>query len=406
MITIDEAVQTILRHTARLAPVQLPVHQAVGHVLAEPVVSDVDSPPHDKSLVDGYALRAVDVTGAETTLEVLEEITAGADPVHAVRAGTASRIMTGAPLPDGADAVVMIEQTTFDQGNSRVCIQADPISPEQNIMRRAASIRRGTDVLDSGHSLRAVDVGLMCEVGCTNVAVYRSPRVAVLATGDELVAAAARPGSAQIRNSNGPMLLAMARALGCEAVDLGICRDEVEPLLESVQQGLRSDVLILSGGVSAGVLDLVPTVFAKAGIQQVFHKVHLKPGKPMWFGVRETDGRSTLVFGLPGNPVGSLVCFELFVRAAVRKMRGVEPPNEPLRAARLACEHRQTGDRPTYFPAVAEIQQDGQLLVTPVAWRGSADQSSVAAANCLAFFPPGDHTYRVGDPLVIRWLET
>jgi molybdopterin molybdotransferase len=200
------------------------------------------------------------------------------------------------------------------------------------------------------------------------------------------------------------MLLAMARGLGCPAVDLGICRDEVEPLFAAVQSGLRSDVLILSGGVSAGVLDLVPVVFQKAGIQQVFHKVHLKPGKPMWFGIVEADRRRTLVFGLPGNPVGSLVCFELFVRAAVRKMQGIEPPKVPLGNAELAVEHRQLGDRPTFFPAVAESPLEGPPPVTPVAWQGSADQTAVAAANCLAFFPPGDRTYQAGERLLIHWL--
>jgi molybdopterin molybdotransferase len=340
----------------------------------------------------------------DTTFEILEEITAGSAPLHAVRSGTASRIMTGAPLPDGADAVVMIEKSTLDGANLRVCLHVEHVAPEQNVMRRAASIRKGMSVLDAGHLLRSVDIGLACEVGCTHAAVYRSPSVAVLATGDELVDAATKPGHAQIRNSNGPMLLSMARTLGCEAVDLGICRDEVAPLLESVQQGLNSDVLILSGGVSAGVLDLVPAVFQKVGIRQVFHKVRLKPGKPLWFGVGEVNGRKTLVFGLPGNPVGSLVCFELFVRAAVRKMRGIEPATEPLHAARLTREHRQLGDRPTFFPANAKSSEDGHLQVTPVAWQGSADQSAVAAANCLAFFPPGDHTYLSGDQLMIRWL--
>jgi molybdopterin molybdotransferase len=151
-------------------------------------------------------------------------------------------------------------------------------------------------------------------------------------------------------------------------------------------------------------LDLVPAVFEKAGIQQVFHKVHLKPGKPMWFGKAEAEGRQTLVFGLPGNPVGSLVCFELFVRAAVRKMRGVQPANVPLCPAQLSRAHRQSGDRPTYFPAVATTPAEDSLQVSPVAWQGSADQTAVAAANCLAFFPPGNREYQAGERLLIRWL--
>ncbi len=405
MITIDEAIESILERTGRLGSVPRPVEQAVGHVLARSVVSDVDSPPHDKSLVDGYALRAADVTRPNTTLQVLEEITAGSDPVHAVRAGTASRIMTGSPVPRGADAVVMIEETSLSDDGAQVCILADRVNPDQHTMLRGASIRRGATVLQAERLLRPIDVGLLCEVGCTEVSVYRSPRVAVLATGNELVPAGTRPGSAQIRNSNGPMLLAMARSLGGDALDLGICRDEVGPLHACVERGLDSDVLILSGGVSAGVLDLVPAVFQKAGIQSVFHKVRLKPGKPMWFGVREAGPHRNLVFGLPGNPVGSLVCFELFVRAALRKMRGIEPPTEPLLAAQLTCDHRQSGDRPTYFPAVAHPQSHGPMRVTPVPWQGSADQSAVSAANCLAFFPPGNRNYRAGESVDIRWLD-
>jgi molybdenum cofactor synthesis domain-containing protein len=208
-------------------------------------------------------------------------------------------------------------------------------------------------VLQSGKVLRAIEIGLLAEVGHETVHIIPTPRVAVLATGNELVPAGSVPGPGQIRNSNGPLLEGLVSQAGGMSIPLGIARDEPADLQGHIELGLERDILLLSGGVSAGVLDLVPQVLAELGVEQIFHKVNLKPGKPLWFGVKRhpEQGRQTLVFGLPGNPVSGLVCFELFVRPAIEKLSGREPRGLPRVTAILTQEHKQRGDRPTYWPA-------------------------------------------------------
>jgi len=241
---------------------------------------------------------------------------------------------------------------------------------------------------------------VLAEIGRTAVEVYAQPPAAVMTSGNELVAPDQKPGPGQIRNSNNPMLVALARRAGAAAVDLGIARDEEADIRRLVDQGLRRDLLILSGGVSAGVLDLVPKVLADAGVQQVFHKVHLKPGKPLWFGAAERGDRTTLVFGLPGNPVSSLVCFELFVRAAIANMRGLSDSALPRQAARLGQPHAQRGDRPVYFPGVLEAT-DELPVATPLPWQGSADLATLAGANCLIHLPAGQRNYEAGEAVTV-----
>jgi molybdopterin molybdotransferase len=362
-------------------------------------------------------------------LEILEEVTAGDVPRHAVSPGKAIRIMTGAPLPDGADAVVMVEQAEIvdaaqrrgatEVGGAkevsgaggamlgRVRLTPPRFSVGQNIMRRATSLAAGDLVLRSGHLLRPIELGVLAEVGRTQVQVIPRPRVAVLATGNELVPPEVRPGSGHIRNSNSPMLVAAVRAAGAEGFDLGIARDQRDALQAMIAKGLEADVLVLSGGVSAGVLDLVPSVLQSLGVEQVFHKISMKPGKPLWFGVlrRENErrvgevagspGGDTLVFGLPGNPVSSLVGFELFVRPALARLAGREFAAAVV-SARLDREFTHRGDRPTYHPAELKVSAE-QVLATPLRWKGSADLGTLAAANALLVFPAGDYTLAAGN---------
>jgi len=385
----------VLQQTAPLPPLATMLSDARGRVLAEPVVSDIDSPPHDKSIVDGYAVIAADIHQPGLELIVLEQIVAGAVPTRKVERGSATQIMTGAPLPAGADAVVMVEQT--QAAGDRVRILQTPVKPGQNIVRRAASLAKGQMVLETGRALRAIEIGLLAEVGHTKVTVIPRPRVAVLATGNELVDAALVPGAGQIRNSNGPLLCGLTAQVGARGAPLGVARDDSADLHKHIEFGLSHDLLVLSGGVSAGVLDLVPQVLGELGVKQVFHKVNLKPGKPLWFGVKE----QTLVFGLPGNPVSALVCFELFVRPSIEKLSGRQPKGLPRLTAKLTQDHKQRGDRPTYWPAQ---YNESSKAVTPLDWRGSGDLRTLTDANCLVHFPAGDRLFAAGDEVNVLLL--
>jgi molybdopterin molybdotransferase len=289
-----------------------------------------------------------------------------------------------------------------------------------NVLHRGESMRSGDRIFPAGHTLRPQDLGVLAELGVANVNVRRRPRVAVLATGDELVPPDAAPGPGQIRNSNETLLAALVVAAGCEAVPLGIARDDREHLRSKIDEGLDCDVLLLSGGVSAGVLDLVPQVLKEAGVEQVFHKVNIKPGKPVWFGVGERGGVSPprksedggrksedgdrrsdigarcLVFGLPGNPVSTLVCFELFARTALRKMLELAPAEPQSFPAVLTAPAENRGDRPTYHPARVALGSDGRLLVTPIRWAGSGDLRATAEANGVAVLE-ANGSYKEGD---------
>jgi len=406
MIDIADALSLILERAVPKTPVDRPTIESLGLVLAEDVTSDIDSPPYDKALMDGYALLASDLCGGSAELKVLEEVTAGAVPRETVVPGTATRIMTGAPMPDGADAVVMVERTELiESGQSSIVqIHDDGVKPGQNTMRRATSLRCGDVVLQAGCTLTAADIGIISEAGRREAPVYPQPTVAVLATGNELVPTGQVPGEGQIRNSNGPMLCALATDAGGSAVDLGIGRDDEAELSRLVRRGLEEDVLVLSGGVSAGVLDLVPKVLQDVGVESVFHKVRVKPGKPLWFGVAPSAGGDRLVFGLPGNPVGSLVCFELFVRPALRALGGKSADAPTGIEARLAHEHTQRGDRPTYYPATLR-RESGAAVVEPLDWHGSADLPTLARANCLAFFPAERQRFETGETVTVMMLR-
>jgi molybdopterin molybdotransferase len=350
LLSVAEAQGAVLREARPLAAEELGLSPAVlGLVLAADVAADLDVPPYDKSMMDGYAVRCADLPEGRGVLRVLEEITAGRTPRHPVGAGESSRIMTGAPIPAGADAVVVVERTQLLDGG-RVQVEDRPPQVGQNILRRGQEMRAGEVVLPAGTLLRPQEIGLLATMGRARVGVVPPPRVAVLSTGDELVEASETPGPGQIRNSNGPMLLALAVRAGAVARSLGIARDRLDSLRPRIEEGLRDDVLILSGGVSAGVLDLVPGVLADAGVVAHFHKVAMKPGKPVLFGSRDASGRRTLVFGLPGNPVSALACFALFVRPALRRLAGHAEAGPRTVPAALAEDFPYRTDRPTFHP--------------------------------------------------------
>ncbi len=386
MLTIEQAMQRIRDHATPLVTEKVLLRQAVGRVLARDVTSDVDSPPHDKSVMDGFAVRSPDIQMG-VTLDVTETIVAGALPTKSVGEGQAARIMTGAPLPIGADAVVMIEQTEFDEPASRVKVNLAQVPAGKHIMRRATSLEKDTVVFAKGHRIRATDIGLLSECGAHEVVVGGRPTMACLPTGDELVDAAQVPAAGQIRNSNGPMLIAMANAIGLHVLDLGIGRDSPAELRQKMEQGLNNDMFVLSGGVSAGTRDLVPGILNDLGVTQVFHRVLIKPGKPIWYGVLDhPDGNRTHVFGLPGNPVSSMVGFHLFVRHAIRLAEG-DPVVEPTSVlARLSDEHETRGNRPTYWPGQWIETDSVERAIRPLIWHGSSDLRALGKADALIYF--------------------
>ena len=398
MLTIEEALRLVVENARLLPPRRLPLGEAAGLVLAENITSEVNSPPYDKALMDGYAVRSAD---REPQRRILEEIAAGDVPRFALTPGTASRIMTGAPIPEGADAVVQVELTEM-VGDSVVSIQNVGVAPGKNLLPLGTSLRVGDAVLKNGAKLRAIEIAVLAEIGRGMVTVCPRPRVAVLPTGNELVPVGDRPASGQIRNSNGPMLLASATHAEADAIELGIARDNHRELARWIEQGLTADILVLSGGVSAGKFDLVPQVLAELGVEQVFHKIALRPGKPLWFGIRDDGDRRVLVFALPGNPVSSLVCFELFVRPAIEILAGRGFTEWDMVQGALTHPYDHAGDRAACLPAriaknVANERSPRSVEILP--WHGSADMATLTQANALALFPVESQRFEPGDLL-------
>jgi molybdopterin molybdotransferase len=400
MLTVDEALALVLDRADALPPSAQSLLAALGCTLAEDVAADADQPPFDKALVDGYALRASDIAAGDRRLAIGETILAGQTPARPLGPREAVVIMTGAPLPEGADAVVMHEHNPMADGT--VQVQEPDVRPGRNRLVRGQVHRAGDVLLHRGTVLGPAHLGLLASVGRPSVRVVPRPRVAIVPTGDELVEPDQVPGPGQIRNSNGVMLEASCLAQGVHVQALPIARDESQALRRILKQGLEFDVLLVTGGVSAGQRDLVPGVLEELGVGRIFHKVRLKPGKPLWFGVGPArDGRpGLLVFGLPGNPVSGLVSFLLFVRPALERLSGrAGDTREPVKAC-LAQEFVHRGDRPTYHPA-RWVRRSGDSTaagtIEPLAWSGSADLLGVARADGLAVFPAGDRVFREGE---------
>ena len=404
MLTVTQALDQIVREVIAFAPERVALSEAMGLVTAEDVVSQEDSPPFDKSLMDGYAVLASDLAAGTRELAVVDEVTAGRTPSCDITAGQATRIMTGAPIPPSASAVVPVEMTELVSGTpERVRVLIESIDPEKNVIRRGTNKRVGEEIIPAGRLLRAQELAALAELGSAEVLVRRQPVIAVLATGDELVATDQKPGPGQIRNSNETMLCGQVSNAGGVPIALGIARDNREDLRRHIEEGLNADILLLSGGVSAGKLDLVPSELERAGVEQIFHKVRVKPGKPVWFGVLRRGSNSCLVFGLPGNPVSSMVCFELFVRTAIRRLTGQFPATPLSLTARLTQAHSHQDDRETYFPASVEWTADGPT-VRLMKWHGSSDLQSTVDANAMVIFPPEPKEYSVNNRVeVILW---
>ena len=402
MVSVEQALEIVLRETPSLAAEEVPLDESLARVLAEDVRADRDLPPFDRAAMDGYALRAADVAQAPAALEVAGEVRAGEWPGVAVAAGRAVRIMTGAPLPEGATAVQQVEKTQpLDE--FRVTILA-PVAEGQNVAPRGSEVRAGTVVLPRGRVIDAAAIGVLATVGRSRVSVGRRPRVALLVTGDEVVDVGESPGAAQIRNSNGPAVAAQARQAGATVRLLGVARDQKDELTASLREGLSADVLLASGGVSAGEYDLVEPALEELGVVLRFTRVNVKPGAPLVFGRRG----ATLVFGLPGNPVSAQVAFDLFVRPALLKLQGASVLSRPRVSVELASAIQNRSGRTSHQPARVRFES-GRLVARPVRSTGSGDLVAHARANALVVLDAGREQALAGETaealLLGRFLE-
>jgi molybdopterin molybdotransferase len=396
VIPIERALELTLAAAAeRTASDRMPaetvaLEASLGRILREDIDADADYPRFDKAIRDGFAVRFEDLSKVPAVLEILGESRAGQAARVTVTAGTCCEIMTGAPMPEGANAVVMVEHTEAAPP-SRVRILRS-VREGEGLLRRAAELRHGERVLSSGRRIELADIGTLASFGKAEVHVSKKPRVAILATGDELVEVRERPSAAQIRNSNTYTLYAEVVAAGGEPVLLGIGRDNVEDLRVRIRQGFDQDVLLVSGGVSMGKYDFVENVFAEYGVQVLFDSVAMKPGKPTVFGYRD----QTFVFGLPGNPVSTIVAFRMFVTPVIRSLlKAAESRMGTLRACLEEPAKRDPG-RTAIVPALVRFEgQSYRIRTAP--WKGSSDLAGLSRSNALIVIPAGEGTLQTGD---------
>ena len=389
-LTVDEAQSRILARIAPLEPTEVGLLDALGAVLAEDATADRDVPPFRNSAMDGYAVRGADVRQAGVTLRVVGSVSAGALPERMVGAREAMRIMTGAPMPDGADTVVRVEDT--DNGAEVVTINA--VTPEGIAVRQAGEdLRRGETVLARGTVLRHPEIGVLASIGRAKVRVVRRPNVAVLSTGDELVDIDEEPGPGQIRDANRYSLAAAVRASGCAAFELGIARDSADDLRHALGNAAFGDLVVTSGGVSVGDHDHVKPVVDAMG-QMDFWSIAIRPGRPLAFGELRTKRGAVPIFGLPGNPVSALLTFEVFVRPALLKMAGRTKLHRPRVEARLLDRI----DKPTGLRMFARGVHDAAAgTVRSTGPQGSGILRSMSLANCLIDLPEAASGAAPGD---------
>ena len=399
MLTVEEALEQVLSRTPVLEAESLDVTEALGRVLAEPVVSRREIPPWPNSSMDGYAIRSADTRGGAARLKVVTHVAAGAMPSRAIGAGEAARIFTGAPLPDGADAVV--PQEDVEASGEHVRVPAT-VARDAFVRPRGEDVRPGERVLEPGQRLGPAEIGLLATLGHSPVRVHRRPRVAILSTGNELADLGEEPGPGQIPNSNSYSLMAQALEAGAIPINLGIARDELPAIERRVSSARQADVLLSSAGVSVGEFDLVREALTRSGATLHLWQVSMRPGKPITFG---TLGR-TLVFGLPGNPVSAMVTFELFVRPALLRMSGSAVLHRPRLSARARSRILNPGPRRGYLRVRLRRRGDG-FDAELTGEQGSAILRSMTLADGLVVVPP-DSTVNEGDALeviVLRALD-
>ena len=362
---------------------------ALGRVLAEDMRSDRDYPPFNRSARDGFAVRASDVANPPASLKVLGQTRAGELSRFRIESGETVEIMTGAPGPEGADAVVMWEHSTRE--GEHVTLESG-VPAGKNLILRGSEAEAGSVILKDGKTLEYPEIALLAATGHSEVEVYRRPQVAILSTGDEVVEVTEKPESFQIRNSNAHALAMQVRRRGGEARILPIAPDEINRTRELVEQGLEADMLLLSGGVSMGKYDFVERVLTDLGAEFYFTQVLIQPGKPLVFG----QVAGTPVFGLPGNPISTMVTFEVFARMALDRLAGRSDSPLPFFAARLVSDFKHKPVLTRFLPA--RLAGDyGEATVNPVKWQGSGDLIAFAKANCFLVASTDRASWAAGD---------
>lgn len=369
----------------------VPLEEARGRVLAEPVRADRDLPPTARSVRDGFAVRAADTPGK---LCVIGEVRAGQSADKPIEPDTAIEIMTGAPMPEGADAVVMVEHVTRDGRE----VTVPEAAPGQNFNARGSEAAKGAALLEAGARLSYPGIALCASVGASRLQVFRRPRVAILATGDELVPHSEAPLPHQVRNSNTVSLAAQVALAGGVPDLIPTAPDQLDRTIALIERGLEADLLLLSGGVSAGKYDVVETALHHLGATLFFDRVAIQPGQPLVFG-RVKD---TFFFGLPGNPASTMVCFEIFARAAVDLLGGRSEAPLPMTLATVEEPFTHRPGLTRFLPA--RLSLDGKT-VRKVKWTGSSDVAAVARANCFLVADPDTPEYRAGDAISVLFLE-
>jgi molybdopterin molybdotransferase len=392
LLTVADAAREIdaLEVSPHIVTMQLA--EAAGLHLASDVVADRDYPPFDKSLMDGYAIRSADLAGKAKTFTSRGIIAAGTWPTELVKAGQTMQIMTGAPLPPGADGVVPVEQSQPNGDAGRVVLQSIE-HPEKFVLKRGAEMRAGQVVLHAGQRLGPAQLAVAASVGAATVSVIDRPRVGVLGTGDEIVSLEDEPGAAQIRGCNNVMLVSLLERMGCDVTDMGVIPDQPAAVRGALEQGCGFDAFFVTGGMSMGEFDYIPRTLIAMGAAMKVTKVRIKPGKP--FVVAALG--STVVFGLPGNPVSAFVCTLRLASRMVARLRG-DKPEPAWRYGQLADGLPANGPREFYQPA----KFDGKK-VHPLAWKGSADVFTLATADALIVRPENAPPAAIGQ--TVQLLE-
>src|SRR5437588_7637708 len=400
MIPVADAIQIVLDQTTSLPAESVALVNALGRILAEDIVADSDLPPFDRAQMDGYAIRAADVANTPARLRIVGESAAGAGWHHEMKSGGAVRIMTGAPVRAVADAVEQVELTRDIESGSQVEI-LESVEAGRSIVRRAAEIKSGETVLRAGERITTETIATLASFGYAQVKVGQRPRVAVMATGSELVNVDEKPGADQIRDSNNYTLAAYADQSNALVERLPLAGDHTEELKRQMARAVEtSDVLITSGGVSVGVYDFTKAALKELGAEIFFERVALRPGKPTVFARLG----NTLVFGLPGNPVSVTVTFNLFARTALRAMQGATHTTLDRDHAVLARDVKGAVDRESYLPAVLRTDENGVLLAEPLKWGGSSDFVSFARATALINLPIEMKSAKAGEVVKIVHL--